>query len=571
MRYTVVTFLLFVGMIFSCSKESNDPSQNGDPGSTLQNVVAPTDGIFNEFLEVSADTLVLDSLGFYFNDIRVTSIIPVAPNTVQFSVPRALEEVQSSFNIRYGSAQEIVHSNPFGMRPPEMISLSENMVTFRDTLTIYGNDFDRTQYTKAWVNDVSAEVLHSSRDSVQLVIPTELTNQNLTLTVMAQLQEDVLENELRLTEPEILDAPDQVRIGETITILGTNFNPNSQFGRVIINDEIETLIVSIGHEEMAIRVPYGPYKEFEIFSITYETAGMQAVYDSPIEIISEYILYSRENNTSLGTSFTFNGRIFTLQEEQSSTGGGPIYLWEFMVPTQNWRMVSTVALDYNEFSAHMDEASGRIYVYYHHRITNNFAVVDVLSETLTPLADFPGPAREYPAIIASGSSVFMGKGRSEYPHSYENDFFEYDTGTDQWVSLSTDMTMFHTYSEYQTFQGDMHLHANQFRLPGQTNATARTVLRFDPASKSFTEVYFSCNNTCTFPELLTYNNNFYEVNNVVFRNLVTNDYIIPEGPSFFIESSFISNGPDIFFYGVLNDSGPLPYIGVFRLKSSIFP
>ena len=94
-----------------------------------------------------------------------------------------------------------------------------------------------------------------------------------------------------------------------MTLNGDNFNPSSEYSSFKINNEIDVSIDDIYNDgSLKIRIPYGPYEDFKIHSISYETAGMQTSYDATIDIDSPYIMHFK-NDPALIMSEIYNAVI----------------------------------------------------------------------------------------------------------------------------------------------------------------------------------------------------------------------------------------------------------------------
>jgi IPT/TIG domain len=572
--YNYTPFLLgfLFTMLFACSKEENS---NNPALAIPNNITAPDNGIFNELVRVTIDTIDLDSLHFFFNDHSVAYFAQVSSTEIDLQIPRTLEDVNSNLRIYYGREDDLIFNQAFTLRPPVIASISEVMVTFGDTLTIYGNDFDVNEYTRVLFNGTSSTVINGSKDSVVAVIPNDLTQPILSVKVQAQLQEDELINVLTLKEPQIISAPGFTQIGAVIELTGENFNLNPSAATVILNGDLETTVVSVqSNEEISIQIPYGPFKDFEIHSIEYSTAGMSTTYATPIFINSGYVLFTKEDSAAISQPFSYNNQIFGMGRPPDAEYDDPYTLWRLNTDNQLWENFPDTSIPFSDFTFHVSP-NGMLYIYINGHPTENFYRINLQNQTLESLADFPGSTRSYPALISSVNRVVLGKGKAIASETYYQDLFSYDENMNSWSSLSTDDSKLVYYNDFDTWNGNNYMMAHYFRPSTGGELSLRAIVKFDPSQNTFSKEYSVCT-SCSIEELMVFNNKFYTAYNnglnMGFRNLDNNnDFITIPGSSFFTygTQNYVTDGEHVYFWGqVLNT--PLQNKGYYKVNPSVF-
>ncbi|GAA0728496.1 hypothetical protein GCM10009430_37720 [Aquimarina litoralis] len=558
--YFIITILL----VLSCEKDDiNIPQENFD--FIPSNIEIPENGIFNELVKIKGENIILDSLKFYFDDIPVFEFYQPQEDSISLKIPRNLEKINSNFLIyvKTGERDSLIASKSFSLRPPKINGVNKSATTFGEAITAYGEDFDTTEFTEIYVNDEKAEILSSSKDSIQFIIPNEILTNNLTLKVNAQLQEDILDNSLNLKEPEIIQIFDKVHIGDRITIKGKNFNLTPEYSKVILNNELEASIENIyNNDSLDIKIPLGPYKEFQINSVKYLTAGMETTYSKPIEIISDYILYAKNNPLYIRETFQHDGNIFSLGSDQNSSQN--LHLWKFDIENQMWSKYSDLNIPDTIYAANIS-SNGEMYIYFPFEENNNFLSINLFSEAIRYLQNFPGKSREYAILIPFSGKVYLGKGitgGTYNPSELHKDLFEYDEVLNSWIEVNTDNSIVYCYNDYEEVNGQYYFFTPDFYNPDfPTNDWPESIVRFDVSSLKFVREYDGCT-SCHTEELFEYKNQlFLGVSNTGFIQLYNyfnpNEYLSINGGRFYNHpSKFISVQDNVFFY-----SNVINYVG----------
>ena len=558
-------FLLVSVLILFFNCTTNDEIMNPEIENTIiaNNFKIPDNGVFNDFVIISGENMELDSLNFYFNNKLVYEKYQPVKDSIYINIPRSLETVESNLNIyqKIRGKDSLISKTLFNLKEPKITSVKDNMTTFGESIVIYGENFDSQNYTKLYVNDINSEIIYSFKDSLKFVVPNELTEQVLSLKIETQLQEDTLSNSLNLETPQIDFVKEEVYIGEQLIIKGKRFNPLKEYGKIILNNEIEASIEYVyNSNSLKVKLPLGPYKEFEINSFKYVTASMETEFEKPLEIISNYILFNKNYERS-GKIFQFQNNIYTLVSD-----GYPndYYVWKLDIETQTWSKYIDTPLPYtSDFTINISN-TGNLFIYTPYQ-NDNFTKINLLEKSIESLINFPGATRKNVVLIPDGNKVYLGKGRELNGYSsYERyqDLYSYDVNTNEWKQEITDDSKIETYNSFEFVNGTTY-----FKSSGDS------VYEFNNSNLSFSKVYNGCS-SCHTQNLFNYKNQlFLGVSNTGFIQIYNHfnfDENLSINGDFFYSypSSFISINNNIYFYAdVANYSGA--HQGFYKLNPKL--
>ena len=281
-----------------------------------------------------------------------------------------------------------------------------------------------------------------SYDSIQIFIPNNLDSQSLNIKINAQLQEVSSNNLMTLKTPTFTSSSNTTSIGDLLTLYGDNFNPSIEYGSFKINDEIDVSIEYIyNSDSLRIRIPYGPYEDFKINSISYETAGMQTSYDDIINIDSQYIMHFKNDPAFIMSEvYDYNGKLYFLGTENDDNSTPPtIYLWESDLNSRIWTKINSINFTGYGVTSTINN-SGEIYVYIDSSI-DGLKKINLNDLTLQNFDNIPNSEpRNNPIIVVENDHMYIGKGNNPSTNSDYLDLYKYNLNSNTWESLSSDQT-----------------------------------------------------------------------------------------------------------------------------------
>jgi len=535
-----------------------------------KNLLAENEGLLGQFLFVKGEDFFLDSLSFFFNEERAYGSLK-NKDTLLIKVPRTLKQVQSNFNIFLGTKDSLIYSSKFILKKPKITSYSKNKVTFGESFWIRGENFDTDyKYINIYLNDKDIGYSSLFLDSVKATIPNNIQQKELTIRIEAQLQQVSKSNELELKQPIINRINSEVFIGTSGNILsGKYLNPDSRYSKIIINDEIEARIYyTNGPESIDFIMPYGPYKDFKIYSITYETAGMLVRKEVTTKIISNHILFSK--NFPLSTTknkFIFNNELYVIAPERTSNNTPAVnYLWRFNLDNREW--VKDDRIQIPAYSLTLTEINDGILYLYRDVKTDGLFKIDLNTYVVKNIPNIPDyKNRSGPVLFKKNNYLYLGKGKNQSNGRFHEDLFRLDLNSGKWEAINTDNKKFY---QNKTFTENGSTYLLTYTLGSSINFSLH---KFNLTNSSFEKInYYDYEGI-----------NFIYINNKYFR-ISTNsstqiksiyDFDDIAKPKFsFKLNSFVNNtdyfsfNNEIYFTGSENNS-PNSSLGLYKLSEEI--
>ncbi len=320
---------LFFCCILACQKE-DDPS-NASVTSFNES------GLLGGTIQIKGSNFEVGMIQVFF-DLEQAQVSIVSNTMLEVTVPRTLERFNPVLKVIDLRTNTTVLENNFLLKMPKIISYSNNNVTFGESFTINGENFDVDKsFVKVTVNNIPATLLESQYDHLVINIPTDIDNHELEIKVTAQLQEIISGIPLSLKNPVINEVvQDEIYIGGTLEVSGANFNPDYKKGKVFIND-IPTYFTS-KNDKLFIEVPAGPYSDFKFNNIRYETAGLSVSFNCDVVIKDNSIMVDA-NDFGPNLIFIHNNAAYSFM----LTATEPVnhyVLKKFESTDEKWRQVS---------------------------------------------------------------------------------------------------------------------------------------------------------------------------------------------------------------------------------------
>ncbi|WP_034058334.1 IPT/TIG domain-containing protein [Lacinutrix jangbogonensis] len=570
---------LLLLVLVSCAIEEKINASNIEENIDLLDyptteIEVPFQGIIEEYLTLSATNLKANKLKFKFNDI-LTDAYQYNTDTVKVQVTRALDAVNSQIKIYKSSNDSLIHTSSFQLKAPLISGVEKTIVEFDESIWIYGNNFDiDPSYLEVKLNGNSVNINETSTNSIQIIIPNTINDQNIDISVYAQLQQVNVQQIMSLKVPEITSTDQTVNVGGIMEIEGVNFNTNPENGQFIINNEIVANTVSIENTGLArIRVPYGPYEAFEIFKISYETAGMQTEFNTNITIDSDYILYTKNNIYPSSNVRHFNNKSYAFVNDSQDANGVPINdLYELDYTTRAWTKINTVSfLGYSFRETITDNGELFVFATQYGSTSNSFYKVDLNNFSITTIVNpINNSLRSSPAFFYFNNQIIFGKGRqgNGATDNYYTDLYSYNISSQSWTTLASDNSEFYSDNDYN-FQNSKYISTYTVQT-----GTIDELNIFDPLNNTFTAVipssFYQTENVFNYLNKLMRVNliqsidqsYFYEYNS---QNLITT----LDTQQLQSTSKYFAKDDKVFFYSSITNNAYAPSNGFYLLNPNI--
>ena len=521
------SIFLIVVTFMSCSVEVDIPLDNDDtnqePYVIPNDIQVPTLGLLRYPINIFGTDIVADSLKISFENID-TYTYQLSNDTIGAIVPRELSDFNVPIQLLNINNDSVYYSGDFRLRTPIITGVETNEVRFGEYVWVYGENFDiDSDYLKAFINDQEVSIGQISYDSIQIFIPNNLDSQSLDVKIQAQLQEAYSSNLMALKTPTFTASTSTASIGDIMTLNGDNFNPSSEYSSFKINNEIDVSIDDIYNDgSLKIRIPYGPYEDFKIHSISYETAGMQTSYDATIDIDSPYIMHFKNDPALIMSEiYSYNNKLYFLGSDNNESNSPPtIYLWESDLNSRIWSKIESINFSAYGITSTM-HTNGEIYIFID-ASDNGFKKINLTNLTLQNLENIPDDQpRNTPTVIVENNNVFIGKGYNPSTNSNYRDLYKFDITSNTWQTVSTDLNALNQ-SKTFNFQDKTYI------LNFVGSSQGYTLYTFDSSSNSFSLVTNFSFNT---GNLFIYNNkliyvSFLSNNEYGFYDFETNEELV---------------------------------------------
>lgn len=428
------TFFLLLFIVFnSCS----DDTDYVPP--TLDNF--PTTGLLGQSLLIPVQNIEPNQIQVFF-DLEEAQVNYISEDQIMVVVPRTITTNTPTLKVIDLNENKTVLNTTFSLKTPVISSYSSDNVTFNETLTLFGENFDfLDDYVSVSVNNKNATILSVAYDKIEIQLPSEITASELQVKVNAQLQEVTSTVPLHLKSPIIDGIQNTVAwITTELIVNGQNFNPNYEFGEVYVNGI--RCYFSASNTQLAITIPPGPYQEFKITNVTYKTGGLTFSYDCSIPIQNDAIMVDHIDNHRLEhTIFEHNGKAYQFAYETNNDLSAPrnYSLFEFSATTEKWTKLTT--FNYSGFiNDAVYDGNGSVYLYKYIPNSESYTLTKLNMNNYSEVTlSLPSTERIIsPILFAYQDNLYMlsGLNNTNGAVTVRTQKYKYSSATNTWLQLS---------------------------------------------------------------------------------------------------------------------------------------
>ena len=368
------------------------------------------------------------------------SVINSDRKLLKVIVPGTIQNISETIKLN-AQLQDAVYPNNFQLAAPEITSISPLNATFRDEVTISGNNFDHElSRNKVYFGNIEATITYADKNTLKVQVPDGLESSSEKIKVEAQLQEDVYEENFQLLPPEISFVPQDVKAKQEITIQGKNFHPVTEKNHVTIED-IEVDLSSGNTEGLDTEIPLGPFPRRKA-KVKLKLLDITVEYEVELNIIDNWVMISEELpfrfRRGPKNAVVVNNVAYILARQKGNYFDESVYLWRFDSTDFTWEKIDTNVPEHGTFASGILETNGSEIFYYTSNPSNDFWQYSIENNSWKKLPSFPGNRRDYPAHFSMGNDIYIGIGTDLLPYSpvsYE-DFFKYNSSTNEWTQIS---------------------------------------------------------------------------------------------------------------------------------------
>jgi hypothetical protein len=426
-----IIFILLTFILNSCSSEE---TKYVPP--TLVNF--PESGLIGQSIVIKVENVQIGKLQVFF-DSEEAEVNYVSDKEIMVIIPRSIKTNTPTLKVIDLNENKTILNKIFSLKKPVISKYSSDNVTFNETFTIYGENFDTLKdFISVTVNNENATVINVDYNKIELQIPNKIKTANLEIKVRAQLQEVTSTLPLLLESPMISGINNSSAwIGSQLIVFGKNFNPNLEFGEVFINGI--SCFFSVSNNKLSIDIPPGPYKDFKITNVTYKTAGLTFSYDCDIPIQNYFIMVDDADGHSDQTIFVHNNKAYQFKytDNGSYDYNFNYTLLEFSPATEKWTELSTFS-----YKGYIDEAvydgDDTVFIYKRNTATQEYALTKLNMNTFQEVPiDLPNNKIQDPILFAYNENLYLlsGLNNNNGNITVRDQKYRYSKGTNQWVVL----------------------------------------------------------------------------------------------------------------------------------------
>lgn len=369
----------------------------------------------------------------------VATIVDASSDTITCIVPSNLSPGSHPVKVKVGNKSSATIL--FTILHPEIINVTPTTATFLDLVVIQGNNFHKkASNNKVMFGSAQAEIVQASAVSLTVKVPVQLTMSPVTISVQVDSQKVEAEIDFTLLPMSVSTLePMTERMGNMVTITGSNFNPSTIYNEVLFGLN-KAVVVESSSTQLKVVVPNGIYADDHV--------TVQVKVGGTLEEISPFIIknaWIRRPDIAAGIFGRWGGKGFVINGKgYAGIGGGAgassAYqdFYRFDDNLNSWTRVADFGGGKRYWAASF-EIDNKAYVgtgsvTTSGEGTNDFYKYDPQNNTWTRIADFPGS----PSSRAVGFSI-NGKGYLCLP-TVDNNFWEYDPILNTWTQKETLVT-----------------------------------------------------------------------------------------------------------------------------------
>jgi N-acetylneuraminic acid mutarotase len=391
--------------------------------------INPKNGTWNDIITIEGNNFSKDiSLNTVRFNETAAEIVEANQTSLKVMVPANLltetSKISVEVNTQIGTSEEV-----FTLNQPEIISFDPMLATFRDIITISGQNFNpELKNNKVFFGETQGTVLETSLSELKVAVPDSYFSKNgknkIKITV-GDMQATTNNNfELILHSIDNV-TPVEADRNDQITIAGNNFNPSPDLNKVYL-DTLELEVISASKNEIITSIPKGV--SHGVKTLKVDVAGQQVSASQSVMI---YEPWSKVNDfpgeaRSYGVSFSINGKGYF-------GGGEDQYLneltdfWEYDPVLDIWTQKSDLPVG----STSILSLSTGSYAYIIYE--KQFWRYDPSIDSWTSLELFPGVGLSYQTGFVIGENVYIGAGSVNGYSTRE--FWKYNENSETWTSI----------------------------------------------------------------------------------------------------------------------------------------
>ena len=364
------------------------------------------------------------------------SVIESHREVLKVIIPTNIESPSENISLN-AQLQDVTYSSNFTLASPEITNITPLSATFRDELTITGNNFDfEISRDKVYFGNIEATITYADRNTLKVLVPDDLESSSEQIKVEAQLQEFIYEENFQLIPPEISFVPQDVYANQDITIQGAFFHPIEDQNIVTIED-LQVYIDSGDVENLNTTIPLGPFPRRKAV-VKVQVLDIIVEYEIELNIIDKWVMVSNNLpfrfNRSINNAVVANNQAYVIAPS-TDIMDNTFYLWELNISNFSWEQYS---IPFTMKSSAVAVSNNEKFYLYNAQNDSGFWEYDPITQQWSQLSSYPGERRDYPTHFSINDEIYIGMGVDSEPYTYikYGDFYKYSPSTDTWAQIA---------------------------------------------------------------------------------------------------------------------------------------
>ncbi len=427
----------------------------------------------------------------FFGNIE-SKVIESNREMIKVIVPENIENPSVTISIN-AQLQDVVYGiSNFQLSAPEISSISPLDATFRDELTISGDNFDfEISRNKVYFGNIEATITYADKNILKVLVPDDLESSSESIKVIAQLQEVVYSENFRLIPPRINFAPQNVNVRQDITIEGAYFHPILDRNNITIENIVVNL-TSGNTESLETKIPLGPFPRRKAV-VKISLLDLIVEYEIELNILDKWIMVSNDlpfrYRRGPNNAVVVNNIAYVLAREKNNFTDNTIFLWRLNVTDYTWEKINTDVPEYGSSPSGVVETDGNDIYYYTANSSNEFWKYSINSNSWVKLADFPGGRRDYSSHFTIGTDIYIGIGSDIGSSNIIDytDLYKYDVLTNQWAQIG-DIPFDIFGGQRRTGMASFVINDIAYLAGGASNTGDKDAWSYTPSTDSWTQI-----------------------------------------------------------------------------------
>ncbi len=267
--------------------------------------------VYDAVIKVSGKYFKKDMTTLLFNN-EEAKIDSINSTSIKTKVPANLTNGWKDINVKV-AGNLVNFSKVFNSLTPLIKGVEPDVAGFGDEIVVIGKNFNPVfENNILKLDELIVPINYCSSDTLRFNIPNETSNadgkMNLNLSIGGITAN--YDNDFILKAPEIESFfPEFVNFGDTVVVLGKNFNPDISLNNLYLN-ELKLNLLDASGSNIKFIVPFNLKDESGEFSLKIITGQQQDVFSSKLKVKTPIITGLSNTNTVIGDTLTIFGQNF---------------------------------------------------------------------------------------------------------------------------------------------------------------------------------------------------------------------------------------------------------------------